>query len=490
MTATLLAAKAVFAQETPLGADFRKEGEAIKKDCSSFSFASLGSCAEDLFTDHPLHIAVGSLAPQNGFGFGPAFVTHWTPNESWRLNWDMDAVATTNQSWRAGAYMTAVWTRHRAIVVNPGGTPAKKSNIKVTEYPTFHAFAQGESLNKLSFFGEGPNSRDTNRSYYGMTQTVVGMNAVFPVIPQINMSLYAEANGRFVGLRGAHGLASPSIEEFYTSVPIGPGRAGAGVPVDLSPQRAYAQFGQGVRIRPEFAGGHVRLNYYVTFQEFIANGSDINLGSLSSGILLLTPLPPSLIVPSNFSFQRLTIDLGHEFPIYKNSRSLAAKDHNGPDDCSIGATVHTCPAVTRDREGAFGLRFIMNDSFTSSGNVVPFYFQPTLGGGDINGNTTLGSYQDYRFRAPNNLLVRASFEHSIYGPFGLTAMIDEGKVALTRGDLDFTHLLHTYSAGLTLRAGGFPMIYLLFSFGGHEGMHTSATMNTSLLGGSARPSLY
>lgn len=69
-------------------------------------------------------------------------------------------------------------------------------------------------------------------------------------------------------------------------------------------------------------------------------------------------------------------------------------------------------------------------------------------------------------------------------------MIDEGKVAPNRSDLDFTHLLHSYSAGLTLRAGGFPMVYLLFSWGGHEGMHTTASMNTSLLGGSTRPSLY
>src|ERR1700742_2298404 len=79
-----------FAQESALGADFRKEGAAFKQDCSSFSFAAVGSCASDLFTDHPLHIAVGSLAPQNGFGFGPAFTAHWTPNETWRLSWDMD----------------------------------------------------------------------------------------------------------------------------------------------------------------------------------------------------------------------------------------------------------------------------------------------------------------------------------------------------------------------------------------------------------------
>jgi len=114
----------------------------------------------------------------------------------------------------------------------------------------------------------------------------------------------------------------------------------------------------------------------------------------------------------------------------------------------------------------------------------------TLGGSDINGDPALPSYQDYRFRAPNNILVRASFEHSLYGPLGFTAMIDEGKVALTRGDLDFTHLRHSYSAGLTLRAGGFPMVYLLFSWGGNEGTHATASVNTSLLGGSYRPSLY
>jgi hypothetical protein len=122
--------------------------------------------------------------------------------------------------------------------------------------------------------------------------------------------------------------------------------------------------------------------------------------------------------------------------------------------------------------------------------VVPFYFQPTLGGSDINGNSTLPSYQDYRFRAPNTVLVRASFEHSLYGPVGVIGMVDEGKVAIRRSDLTLNHLLHSYSAGLTLRAGGFPMISLLFSWGGHEGMHTSARISDSLLGGSSRPSLY
>jgi len=88
-------------------------------------------------------------------------------------------------------------------------------------------------------------------------------------------------------------------------------------------------------------------------------------------------------------------------------------------------------------------------------------------------------------------LIRESFEHSIWKwPVGFMLMADEGKVALTRGDLGPNPWIHSFATGLTLRAGGFPQVSLLFSWGGNEGTHTSANVNASLLGGSARPSLY
>ena len=52
------------AQESGLQADFRGEGERLKKSCLSFDFKSLGSCAQVLFTDHPLHIAAGASLPK------------------------------------------------------------------------------------------------------------------------------------------------------------------------------------------------------------------------------------------------------------------------------------------------------------------------------------------------------------------------------------------------------------------------------------------
>lgn len=61
--------------------------------------------------------------------------------------------------------------------------------------------------------------------------------------------------------------------------------------------------------------------------------------------------------------------------------------------------------------------------------------------------------------------------------------------SLMRGDLGFDHLKHSFAAGLTLRAGGFPMVSLMFAWGGPEGHHNIFNMNSSLLGGSARPLL-
>jgi hypothetical protein len=89
------------------------------------------------------------------------------------------------------------------------------------------------------------------------------------------------------------------------------------------------------------------------------------------------------------------------------------------------------------------------------------------------------------------MLLRENFEHSVGNlPLGVTFMADQGKVGFNRSDLSSSPWLHSYSAGLTLRAGGFPQVFLLFSWGGKEGTHTTANVNTSLLGGSARPSLF
>jgi hypothetical protein len=203
----------LWAQESALGANFRKEGERFHENC--LNFKQVG-CGQLLFTDHPLHIAVGSLAPQNGFGAGLAFTTHYTPNnEDWRLFWNADAVGTPNGSWRAGAYMSAVLIRRRTISTRMG--TAQTSNLTLEDMPVFHGYAQGVSLNNISYYGLSQNT-SRNPLFFGMTQTIAGANVVWPLIRRWNVSLYGEANGRFISIRGRHGNGIVSIEQAYDNI--------------------------------------------------------------------------------------------------------------------------------------------------------------------------------------------------------------------------------------------------------------------------------
>jgi hypothetical protein len=443
----LIVCTMAWAQESPLHAELRREGERVSDACGTFSFKSIPMCGYTLFTDHPLHIAAGSMPPQNGFGLGAAFV--WSKNtRNWRMSWDLDAVGAFSGAWRAGGYMTMVHTPH----------PAKPQIRATHPYTVFNLYAQSISLNKLNFFGLGNDTTLSGKSLFGMSQTIVGASAIKPVyelaaIRWLNLSLLGELNGRFIDIRGAQSQSVPSIETLYTNA-TAPG---------LSSQPGFVQLLEGVRVKP--AIGNLQLNYVGKFEQFFAPSN------------------------SQYSFMRWTVDLNHTYSLYGRSQSATSAETVGPDSCAPSG--EKCPEIphTRNLNGSIGVRLLISESLTSGTSVVPFYLQQTLGGSDINSVLTLGSYQDYRFRAPNLLLLEESFEHSIWGPFGVRFMADQGRVALTRSDVGFSDLKYSYAGGLTLRAGGFPMISVMFAWGGSEGSHNTFNMNTSLLGGSARPFL-
>ncbi len=232
----------------------------------------------------------------------------------------------------------------------------------------------------------------------------------------------------------------------------------------LNEQPTFLQASEGIRIRPSF-GERFRLNYSTSLSQYLASSE------------------------SGSSFSRWTLDLQHEVPFYGRSMAVEDRAANVPNDCAATAGAETCPPVSRDRRGALSVRALYITSLTSDTSTVPFYFQPTLGGQDIDGVATLQAFDDYRFRGPHLLLFQQSIDHTIYGPVGAWIGAEQGMVAARRTDLARHRLRTSYSAGLTVVAGGFPMMRFTLGFGGDEGRHFAATINTSLLGGSSRPSL-
>jgi hypothetical protein len=77
----------------------------------------------------------------------------------------------------------------------------------------------------------------------------------------------------------------------------------------------------------------------------------------------------------------------------------------------------------------------------------------------------------------------------VWGPIGVFVLAEQGKVTARGHGVDFNDLAHSVAVGLTLRAGGFPLVTFSFAWS-PDGHRFIGTIDASLLGGSGRPSLY
>ncbi len=449
--------------------------------CTS-GLKGIPGCAQTLFTGTPFHIAVGSLAPQNGIGAGLAFAEFYHPTYCaswldfthappagrrnachWSLNINADGQASGNASWRTGVYFTAARISARVPVVHyPGQSRTRQHLATFTNpSPTVSFYSETNSLNRVYFYGLGPYTPPADRTDFGFSENITGISATVPLVSSplasAGIALLGEINGRFPSVRGSYGDTSDSIEILNTE----------GSAPGLVSQPGYLQTGEGLRLIPALPeAAHLNLNYLVELQQFTA---------------------PSA---SQYSFRRFTTDLDHRLVLYTKD---VGKPRSAPPPPLPGAQVRTIPPIspTRDVTGSLSVRLFIQESIANAGRTVPFYFDPTIGGSDINGQSILPSYPDYRFRAPNVLLLHGAYEQSLGKiPIGLFLGIDEAKVGLRRDDIAFNHLRHSYSAGLTVHAGGVPVIYLLFAWGGDEGHHTIGTISDALIGPGTRPSLF
>ena len=87
-------------------------------------------------------------------------------------------------------------------------------------------------------------------------------------------------------------------------------------------------------------------------------------------------------------------------------------------------------------------RALLSFTDAASGEDVPYFMMPTLGGG-----SDLRAYTSFRFRDRNRMLLSAEYRWTPSHFLDMAFFYDAGKVAADRSDLDFNGLKRSYGVG-------------------------------------------
>jgi hypothetical protein len=140
-----------------------------------------------------------------------------------------------------------------------------------------------------------------------------------------------------------------------------------------------------------------------------------------------------------YSFNRVEVDLRQYVPFLAERRVLAA-------------------------------RALVSTSNVETGQAMPFYLMPYLGGND-----TLRGFREYRFRGPHALLLQAEYRYEIWSGLDGALFYDAGKVADRRSDLDFTNLEKDYGFGFRFNTDNGVIMRVDAGFGSSDGKHLYLT---------------
>jgi hypothetical protein len=121
--------------------------------------------------------------------------------------------------------------------------------------------------------------------------------------------------------------------------------------------------------------------------------------------------------------------------------------------------------------GTVNLRSHLATSTASTGDVIPFFMLPSVGGQDIDSRISLRGFENYRFRGPDITFFQAEYTAPIYDPLGLLLFYDAGNAGNKLGDLSFAHLRQDAGFGINIRIMRMPVAQVYLSGGRGGGIH-------------------
>jgi hypothetical protein len=426
-------------------------------------------CVEAVFTQtdipyHLPHLTMSSIPPANGFPIGIVWEkrTHDISSPFFEASEESGGnqanapiaykslrdfkaafVISTNTSWYAtGAFSWLPPLHYRDDTKTAHGT--RKSCHRLGPMCTEQVFginlsATHRTLQTLYFYGLGPSSPNTQYAYR-QTETYGGVDARMPITDWLT-------------IEGQLGNTQPSVQ-FNTA--------------SLASNAITEGTAPGFLSQPDF------MHYVV--------GVDTHTQAISEPVTndpAVTPpgVPPPPLMKhklvfvfengvlqhwygdqstGHYSFRRFEFDGNETIRLHSVIRRFVAPDQMTKP---LSILKHFCNSrktgLKVDDECDFGElsirpRLVSSISTEASG-AVPFYFQPTLGGSDIESRLTLRGFNDYRFRAPDAAMIGVEYGVPIFNPIGALVFYDAGTVGNSVSDLSFAHARQDGGYGISLR---------------------------------------
>lgn len=459
----------------------RAAGQRVEDSCHAFfddAHQSL-DCVEAVFTQTDIpygfpHLTVSSVPPGNGFPIGivwdkrnyfvsSPFYDQSQPNkpsEGYKSLVDATAgaVISTNGSWYASGAVTWLPPIHyHSEKMRDGETCHRLWAFCTKQMFGVQFSVTHRTLQTINFYGLGPASPNTQLSYR-QSETYGGALARMPLFNWLVVA--GQVENRAPGIQfSSTSLATGTINE--SSAP------GFSTQPDFMHYSAQIQSHAQVDLEPKTndpAGTPpgvtppplMKHKLVWTFDNGVTQHwfQELNNGQYSfhqtvvegKEAIEMHAIIRRFVSPNDMT-TRLKI-LKH----FCNQRKSGLKQQ---DECNFG-------------EILFHPYLVLSDS---SSGVVPFYFQPTLGGSDIESRMTLRGFNDYRFRAPDAALISIDYRIPVFNPIGAMIFYDAGNVGNSIGALSFGHARQDAGVGPTLLVMKYLIAQMYFGWGAGHGSH-------------------
>lgn len=336
----------------------------------------------------PIHPVIGGVGPGGGWGAG--------------IGYD----APGRGPWHTGAKALYTWKNYW-VAEAIAGYKARRGE--------FEAFARAREMNRLDYFGSGPNSRLFNRTSFAYRDPVIGAHGKFRFAPWLTFGGRVEEIWPYA----RSGKRLPSIESrfFPADAPglfVQPlyGRYQGSAEVQLAAAAGDAFF-QGTKTRATYAIYDDQDTEQYNFKRFDLEAKQVFAGFAAHHRLTLSGWAAVL-----------TADGGQIIPF----------------------------ALQPTLGGKSAIRSVHEERLGSDGTEA-----------------TLRGYRDLRFRDRNLLLLQAEYRVPLWGPIDGTLFADAGKVSRTRSELDLNGLRRDVGFSLSIMKGWSTWARMDVGFGSGEG---------------------